>query len=397
MPDWMDDDLAERRALELYRTRQRLDSSQGIRAHIDGRDYLSFSSNDYLNLAGDPRLARSAARAMRHYGTGAGASPLVSGYLTPLARLERVLARWEGAESALVFNSGFLANLAVVSSVAGENGVVFSDESNHASLIDGCRLARAPVHVFRHGDVNHLESLLRRNGSEARCRLIVTDTVFSMDGDFAPLAELIEVAERHDCLLHLDEAHATGVLGPGGRGLIELLPPSLHVDPDRVIRVGTLSKALGSQGGFVSGTRRLVEWLINHARPYIFSTALAPPCAAAARRALRIVKTQPERREHLARLSVLLREELVRTGYPPSASRCQIVPLIAGSAQEALAISGQLMERGILCPAIRPPSVPEGSARLRISLTAGHSEGDVARLVEALRELRVPLCQPSLT
>jgi len=370
MPAWMDDDLDERRRRGLYRRRRRVTSPQGPRIRIGDRDYLNFSSNDYLGLAADPRLARTASRAARRFGCGAGASPLVSGHLPPARALERTLAEWEGTEAALVFSSGFAANLALVSSLVGRDDAIFSDELNHASLIDGCRLSRARVHVYRHGDANHLADLLNRH--KARRRLIVSDSVFSMDGDLAPLPELYDLARRFDALLLLDEAHATGILGTNGRGAAELSPPPADLDPDAVIRVGTLSKALGAQGGFISGSRRLVRWLVNHARPYIFSTALAPPTAAAARAAVRIVQSEPWRRQHVLELSS-------RWG-----AKVPIVPLIVGNAEEAVRVSERLRRQGILVPAIRPPSVPEGTARLRISLTAGHGVEDVQRLMQAL-------------
>ncbi len=381
---WMADDLARRREQGLLRSRRRLLSAQGPVVRVGGRELLNFSSNDYLNLADDRRLARAAAAAARRHGAGAGASPLVSGYSTPLRRLERDLAEWEGTEAALVFSSGYAANLALVSSLVARSDAVFSDELNHASLIDGCRLSRAAVHVYRHADLGRLESLLKAEGPRARRRLIVSDSVFSMDGDLAPLVGLCELAERHDALLLLDEAHATGVLGATGRGLTELCGPRLPIDSRRLVKVGTLSKALGGQGGFVCGPRLLCDWLVNHARPYVFSTALAPPAAAAARRAVRIVRDEPERRRQLLATAELLRDRLRRLGYTTGDSRSQIVPLIVGEPAAAVALSRRLEERGLLVPAIRPPSVPEGTARLRISLTAGHSRDDVLRLVEAL-------------
>jgi 8-amino-7-oxononanoate synthase len=384
----MDDDLAQRRRSGLYRVRRRLQSAQGVRVRLGGRELLNFSSNDYLNLAADPRLARAAARAARRYGCGAGASPLVSGYLPPLRSLERALARWEGTEATLVFGSGFAANLAAVSALAGPEDAVFSDALNHASLIDGCRLSRARVHVYRHGDVEHLHALLRGEGPAARRRLIVTDTVFSMEGDLAPLADLLDLARRHDCLLILDEAHATGVLGEHARGVTDLLPAGAALDPGRVVKVGTLSKALGAQGGFVCGPRRLVDWLVNHARPYIFSTALAPPAAAAARRAVAVVTEEPQRRRHVLALANSLRRQLRDAGYPAGGSGCQIVPVVVGEARAAVELSERLRGHGLLVPAIRPPSVPPGTARLRVSLTAGHTEEDVGRLVAALRQCR---------
>jgi 8-amino-7-oxononanoate synthase len=379
----MDDDLCERRLRGLDRERRPVGSGQRVRLRLRGREFLSFASNDYLNLAADPRLARAAARAARRYGCGAGASPLVSGHLPPHRALERALARWEGTESALVFSSGFAANLALAGTLAGRGDAVFCDELNHASLIDGCRLSRAAVHVYRHGDSNHLHDLLSRDGRAARRRLIVSDTVFSMDGDLAPLPDLIDLAGRHDCLLLIDEAHATGVLGEHGRGLTDLLPPGTVVDADRLVKMGTLSKALGSQGGFVCGSRLLVDWLVNHARPYIFSTALAPPSAAAARRAVALVQEEPGHRQRLLQLSALLRDRLRASGYPVGGACCQIVPVIVGDAQAAVELSARLEERGLLVPAIRPPSVPAGTARLRVSLTAGHTEEDLVRLTAA--------------
>ncbi len=381
MSDWIDDELDERRRLGLYRSRRRLESAQGARVRLGGREIVNFSSNDYLDLAADPRLARAAARAARRFGCGAGASPLVSGHLRPLRDLERDLAAWEGTEAALVFATGYAANLAAVSTLAGREDAVFSDALNHASLIDGGRLSRARLHVYRHCDLDHLHDLLAREGPAARRRLIVTDTVFSMDGDLAPLDGLIDLAERHDALLLIDEAHATGVLGEGGRGLTDLLAPRTF-DPDHLVKVGTLSKALGAQGGFVCGSHRLVEYLVNCGRPYIFSTALAPPLAAAAREAVALVRAEPERRRRLLALAEKLRDGLGVTG----GSRCQIVPVIVGEAAAAVRLSARLEERGLLVPAIRPPSVPEGTSRLRISLTAGHTEEDVRRLLEALRE-----------
>jgi 8-amino-7-oxononanoate synthase len=382
----MDDELNERRRRGLYRRRRRPDSAQGARLRLGGRELVNFSSNDYLNLAADPRLARAAARAARRYGCGAGASPLVSGCLPPLRRLERDLARWEGTESALVFASGYAANLAAVTATVGRGDAVFSDELNHASLIDGCRLSRARPFVYRHADLDHLHDLLTRSRPAGRRRLIVTDTLFSMDGDLAPLAGLIDLARRHDAMLLIDEAHATGVLGDGGRGLTDLLPTASD-DPDRLIKVGTLSKALGSQGGFVCGGRRLIDYLVNRARPYIFSTALAPPAAAAARRALAVVRAEPERRRRLLALAEQLRAGLRALGRSAGGACCHIIPLVVGEASAAVRLSARLQERGFLVPAIRPPSVPKGTARLRISLTAGHGEEDVERLLAALADL----------
>lgn len=383
MPSWLDDDLADRRRRGLFRTRRGLQSAQGVHIRIRGRSYLSFASNDYLNLAADPRLARAAARAARRYGCGSGASPLVTGHLPPLRRLERDLARWEGTEKALVFSSGFAANLGTLSGLADSRDALFSDELNHASLIDGCRLARAAVHIYRHADVQHLAELLHQHGPTARRRFIVTDSVFSMDGDLAPLVDLLDLAQRHDARLVIDEAHATGVLGEHGRGLTELVPGPLS-EPDQLIKIGTLSKGLGAQGGFVCGSRSLVTWLVNQARPYIFSTALSPAVAAAAQRAIAIVEQDAEPRQRLLRLAEILRARLREAEWPSGRSQTQIVPVIIGDARAAVELSDRLAEQGVLVPAIRPPSVPPQTARLRVSLTTGHTEEDVERLIRAL-------------
>jgi 8-amino-7-oxononanoate synthase len=373
MPDWMDDDLADRRRRGLFRVRRRIESAQGVHLRVAGRDLLSFASNDYLGLAADPRQARAAGRAARRFGTGAGASPLVVGRLPPHRALERALADWEGTDAALTLSSGYAANLAVLSAAAGPADAVFSDALNHASLIDGCRLSRAAVHIYRHGDAGHLADLLRRHGPTARRRVVVSDAVFSMDGDVAAAADLLALAERHDALLVLDTAHATGVL-----------PAPLVAPCDRLITVGTLSKALGSQGGFVAGPWRTIRWLVNVARPYIFSTALSVPAAAAARAAVRVARSEPQRREHLARLSALLRGRLAALGFAVRPDPTPIVPVIVGDPDAAVALSARLLERGLLVPAIRPPSVPEGTSRLRVSLSADHTEADVTRLVAEL-------------
>ena len=386
MPPWMDDELRRRRESGLLRRRRRVQSAQRPRVAVGGRAYVNFASNDYLNLAADPRLARAAARAARRFGCGAGASPLVSGWLPPQRALERDLAEWEGTEAALTFTSGFAANVGVLTALAGRGDAVFSDELNHASLIDGCRLSRAEVHVYRHADAGHLAEMLSQHGPRVRRRVIVSDTVFSMDGDLAPLAELAELAERFDALLVIDEAHATGVLGERGRGLTEVVGAGRLGDPDRLVKVGTLSKALGCQGGFVCGTRRLVDYLVNVARPYVFSTALAPPVAAAARVAVRIAPEASDRRRHLAELSRLLRDGLRGRPFSVEGGETPIIPVVAGEARVAVRLSKRLEACGLLVPAIRPPTVPEGTARLRISLSAGHTAEDVRFLLESLLE-----------
>ncbi|MDW8223507.1 MAG: 8-amino-7-oxononanoate synthase [Gemmatales bacterium] len=403
---WLNDILNQLHQAGLYRRRRRLASAMGPRVRIGSREFINFASNDYLNLAADPRVIRAAIRALHHYGCGAGASPLIVGWSAPLRALERDLARWQGTESALVFSSGFAANLGVLTALVGPQDVVFSDELNHASLIDGCRLTKARIHIYRHADLDHLRSQLSQHTRSATCpectgpvrgRFIVTDSVFSMDGDMAPLDELVELAERFQATLLVDEAHATGVLGPEGRGLVAQLARQPHTG---LVKIGTLSKALGAQGGFVSGERVLIRYLVNRARSYIFSTALSIPAAAAARAALRIIRQEPQRRERLHHLARLLRQALRQRGLlpdsprpssgPPLDAASPIVPVILGEATRAVQVAHALQQRGFLVPAIRPPSVPPGSSRLRISLTAGHTEDDVRALADALAEVLRP-------
>ncbi len=274
---------------------------------VAGQEFINFGSNDYLGLAADARLAAAAADAARTVGCGAGASPLVTGHVEAHRRLEQRLAEFEAAEAALLFSSGYAANLGTISALVGREDAIFADEKNHASMIDGCRLSRATVHVYPHGDASALAKLLDADEG-ARRRLIVTESVFSMDGDLAPLLEIAALAAEHDCMLLVDEAHATGVFGAHGRGVAELLGVEDRVD----VRVGTLSKALGCSGGFVCGSRRLIDWLVNAARPYVFSTALAPPVAAAGMAALDVVRDEPQRRVELLRRADALRSAIDR-------------------------------------------------------------------------------------
>jgi 8-amino-7-oxononanoate synthase len=346
---------------------------------------IDFGSNDYLGLAGDPRLAEAAAEAARAGGWGAGASPVVSGRSSLHAELERRLAAFEGAEAAIVFPSGFAANAGVVPALVDEGDIVYADAKNHASLIDGCRLSRAERRVYPHNDAAALEAMLKADAGRFRRRLIVTDGLFSMDGDFAPLAELGELAERHDAMLLVDEAHATGVWGPRGRGSVELAAVESPRLPGQVaVRIGTLSKALGSAGGFVTGSGELIDWLHNRARPYVFSTASPPALAAASIAAFEIVQAEPERREALHRNAQTLRDLLHAAGWSTGASESQIVPIVVGAPETALALAARLAERGFYVPAIRPPSVPMGESLLRVSVSARHTAEDLRRLVEAL-------------
>jgi len=350
---------------------------------IDGQKLISFASNDYLGLAADERLIAAAQAATDAEGAGSGASPLICGRSAAHAHLERAIAQFEGTEAALVFPTGFAANLGAIAALAGPGDLVCTDRKNHASLLDGCRLSRADVRVFPHADPATLDRLLERDAARSdaeRRRLVVTDSLFSMDGDLGVLGDLGEVCRRHNAMLLIDEAHATGVFGRQGRGVAEHLGVESLVD----VRVGTLSKALGAGGGFVAGPRTLIDWLINRARPYVFSTAMPPGTAAAATEALRIVRDEPERREQLLRRANELRERLRQRGHSTGLSASQIIPIVVGTPERALELSAQLRDAGLLVPAIRPPTVPEGESCLRISLTAGHTAEHIERLLEGL-------------
>lgn len=380
------DELDQKRREGLYRLRRSLVPHPDGQAKViwKGRALVNFASNDYLGFARDPRLARAAARTQRRHGTGAGASPLVSGWLPVHRALERDLAAHAGTESALVFPSGFSANLAAVTALAGPEDLVVSDAFNHASLIDGCRLSRARVQVYRHADAQAADDLLARHRGGARRAWIVTDSVFSMDGDEAPLTLLAQVARRHDAGMIVDEAHATGVLGPEGRGLAAALPTDAV--PAGVVRVGTLSKALGAQGGFVAADRGTIYWLVNQGRAYMFSTALAPGSAAAARAGLRAAHAEPEWRNRVLDLAERVRGHLSALGQKME-GRSPIIPIIAGDERRALAWASHCLERGLLVPGIRHPTVPMGQARLRVSLSAIHSDADISGLEEAITSL----------
>jgi len=346
----------------------------------DSRSLLNFASNDYLGLANDPRVVDAACSAARVHGWGSGASPLVSGWREPHEALSAALAEFERVEAVALFPSGFAANLGAIVALVGPGDAVYLDRLDHACLVDGARLSRAKLRVYPHNDANRLEAILVRDRGKFRRSLIATDGVFSMDGDLAPLADLADLAGRFGAMLLVDEAHGTGVFGAEGRGAAEWLGVEDRVD----VKVGTLSKALGSLGGFVAGSRRLVNWLINRARPLIYSTSLPPSAAAAATQALEILQLEPWRRARLTTLAASLREALPTLGLPDAGPGGPIVPVVLGEPEAALDRAARLLERGCLVPAIRPPTVPEGTARLRISLTAAHTSEDLETLIAAL-------------
>jgi 8-amino-7-oxononanoate synthase len=379
--------LEELRGRGLHRRLRLVEGPQGPRVTLDGQPVLLLCSNDYLGLANHPKVRGAAADAAMRWGAGAGASRLISGNMQPHSRLEKRLAAFKGYEAALLFGSGYLANTGTIAALAGRNEVVFSDELNHASIVDGCRLSRAETFVYRHGDVEHLSWGLRKAG--VRAALIVTDGVFSMDGDVAPLGELTVLARRHRCRLMVDEAHATGAVGPGGRGSVAAAGLSGEVD----VVMGTLGKALGSYGAYVCASREMTDFLLNTARPFIFSTALPPSVAAAGLAALELLESRPDRVERLTANAATLRGTLIAEGLGVGGGETQVVPVEVGDAERTMALSERLLERGVFAQGIRPPTVPEGSSRLRLTAMSTHRHDELeraARLVGATaRELDV--------
>jgi 8-amino-7-oxononanoate synthase len=372
--------LDELRELGLARRTRLVSGPQGPRVVLDGKPVLLLCSNNYLGLADHPAVREAAADAAMRWGVGAGASRLVSGTMTIHRRLEERLATFERREAALLFGSGYLANAGVISALARRGDVVFSDELNHASIVDGCRLSRAEVFVYDHADLEHLEWGLRE--ANGRGALIVTDGVFSMDGDVAPLAGLAELAERHDVRLVVDEAHGTGALGPGGRGAVAEAGVEDGVDAI----VGTLGKALGSYGAYVACDQRMAKYLVNAARPFVFSTAPPPPAVAGALAALSLIEAEPRRVERLQANAALLRGQLAQEGFALAEGRTQIVPLVIGDAETTMRVCDHALERGVFAQGIRPPTVPEGTSRLRLAVMASHGKDELRDAARALAQ-----------
>ena len=373
-------DLDKLRERGLYRFRRRLDSPQGPVVRIQGRELLNFCSNDYLGLANDPRLIEALQQGAEQYGVGSGASQLVCGHSGAHAALEEDLAAATSRDRALVFASGYLANLSLVTALCpGRDDLIVLDRLCHASLIDGAILARARFKRYRHGDAGSLDSILEQ--APATKKLVLTDSVFSMDGDIAPLHELVQVCSARRATLVVDDAHGFGVLGRRGSGTLEQLGLGQSQVP---ALMATFGKALGSYGAFVAGPEELIEMLLQRARPYIYTTALPPALAATARTGLGIVREESWRRDRLQQLIKRFREGAGELGLPLLSSDTPIQPLIIGDAQRALDVSEGLLERGILVTAIRPPTVPENTARLRITMSAAHQEQQIDRLLDAL-------------
>ncbi len=380
--NWLPDELQKLSEKGLFRRRREVKPIGDGRVLIDGGDAWDFASNDYLGLANDPRVVAAATEGLRSRGVGSKASPLVSGRTDLHVNLERALAEFEGAEAAILFPTGMAANVGTVAALAGAGDVVFCDRWNHASLVDGCRLSGARLRVYRHDDLPGLQRSLARE--RARRKFLVTDSVFSMDGDLAPLPELCEIAEKHDATVILDEAHGTGVFGERGRGVAELL----NVEERISVRIGTLSKAIGSLGGFVTGSQTLIDFLWNKARTQIYSTSLPPLLCAAATAAVEIIKSEPSRRDRLHALCRLFRDQLASNCVVPfPGSVGPIVPIVLQEPQAAMNVAERLLEHGFLVGAIRPPTVPTGTSRLRVTLHSNLPEEVVTTLAVKIGEL----------
>jgi 8-amino-7-oxononanoate synthase len=381
--DSIQDELEAIRKASLYRSLRRVENDQGPTLILDGREVINFSSNNYLGIANHPALGDAAKKAIDRYGCGSGASRLISGNMILHEELENRLAVFKGTEAALVFNSGFQANSGILSTLAGEGDVILSDELNHASIIDGCRLSRAKTIVYAHCDLNRLESALKQ-AAGARRKLIVTETIFSMDGDEAPLTEIVELGEKYDAAIMVDEAHATGIFGAGGAGVVSKLGLGNRV----LVQMGTLGKALGGFGAYVAGSRTLRELLINRCRSFIFTTSLPPAIMAMGLAAIDLVEREPERREALWNNCRRFVAGLKEIGFAPAEVQSAILPLIIGDADKCMAFSEQLLQRGIFAQGIRPPTVPAGTSRLRITLMATHTSEQIERALDIFQEVK---------
>ncbi len=375
---WLDD----LRRQTMYRRRRVIESPQARELVVDGRRLLNFCSNDYLGLAGDARIASAFADGAAKWGTGAGASHLICGHTAAHHELEEELAAFVGRPRALLFSTGYAANLGAINGLLSTGDCVLEDRLNHASLLDGGWISRADFQWYQHRDVQDLDKRLAEC-SGARRKLVVSDGTFSMDGDRCPLGDVVEAARRHDAWVMIDDAHGLGVHGPGGGGLVD---PARHGVDDVQVLMGTLGKALGTFGAFVAGSEELVELLIQRARSYVFTTALPSAVAVATLASLRIVRGESWRRDHLEGLVARFRRGALELGLSLLDSESPIQPVLVGDPARTVALSRALEDRGMLITAIRPPTVPEGTSRLRITLTAGHEEADVDRLLDALGE-----------
>lgn len=391
MLDWLDEELAERKANRLLRTTRIVQYSLDGSTTVDGQPAINFGANDYLGLASNSLLAnavwniQSGSVAGLHDRIGSGASPLVTGFTDHHQRLENAIAKFEGTESAILFSTGFAANVGTIQALVKKQDVIFSDALNHASIIDGCRLSGAKIVVYRHSDVDDLRVQMNTNHHLGHRSFVVTDSLFSMDGDIAPLPELVALCEQYESTLIIDEAHATGVYGHKGRGLAE----EFGLEERIPVRIGTLSKAIGSFGGFVAGPKRLTEYLRNFARPYIYSTSMPQALTHASCKGLELAEQMTTQREQLRKQAMNLRGQLRQMGLTVGGTDSPIIPVYTSSSEECLVWSQQLREQSLIVPAIRPPTVPKDQSLLRISLSIRHTTTEIEMLVQAFRSLIV--------
>lgn len=376
---YFSDSLNQLQENNLLRQLSTVNSPLSARIRIGDEDYLHFSSNDYLGLATDPRLKDAAVKSLQQWGAGSGASPLIVGHNALYKELEEEVSDFKRAESSLVFSSGYLANLGTISNLLTPEDLILSDSLNHASIVDGCRLSKAKVRIYAHSDPGHLEELLKQRPARGKV-LVVTDSIFSMDGDIAPVPELYSLCQKYQALLYVDDAHGTGVMGDSGRGILE----HFELEEAEIVQLATFSKALGSLGGFVAGQKLLIDYLTNKARTFIYSTALPPSVLAANTRALQLIQEDSQPRQKVNSLGLYLREKFEEMGLHLTGSSPHLFSLVLGSNQRTVQAYRFLLDRGIYLPPIRPPTVPDGQSRLRISLSALHSLEDIDRLLDAI-------------
>ncbi len=380
--DWLDPEFAAIEQVGLRRRLRTVMSAPTGTIHLDGHDVVLLGSNNYLGLSTHPEVITAAVEATQTFGTGASGSRLISGNSELYTTLESNLAKTKGTEAALVFSSGYAANTSVIPVLAGEGDLILSDALNHASLIDGCRLSRASKKIYQHCDTGHLRTLLSESTAFRR-RLIVTDGVFSMDGDIAPLPDICDLAAQYDAMLLVDDAHGFGVLGKDGRGTVS----HFGLEGKEIIQMGTLSKAVGALGGYIAGNRTLIELLINRARGFIFTTGLPPATLAAANAALDVIRSSPELRQNLRSHAKRLKTALIDLGYTLLPSETQILPLVLGNPKRATSLAEALLTEGVFAPAIRPPAVPTGTSRLRLTVMATHTGTEIQQAIEAFATL----------
>lgn len=376
-------ELEELNQKSLLRTLRRINSAQGPRVKIDGREIILLSSNNYLGLANHPRVKEAAIRVIEKYGFGSGASRLISGNMTLHEELEERIADFKGTEAAILFNSGYTANIGIIPALVGKGDFIYSDELNHVSIIDGSRLSRAEIRIYPHKDMTVLEELLKKDKNNGR-KLIVTDTVFSMDGDIAPLKDIYNLSQKYSAFLMVDEAHATGVLGSKGRGAVE----HFALKGENIIQMGTLGKALGTFGAYIAGSKDLIVYLRNKARSFIYTTSLPPAVAAAAIEAINIIAEDDSLIKGLWDNRKVFIDGLHSLGFDTLSSETPIIPVLAGNIHKALEMAETLYEECIYAPAIRPPTVPEGSSRIRTTVMANHTKEDIEAALSAFRKIK---------